>query len=327
MRRLKIIGTGSYVPEKVVTNFDLEKILDTSDEWIQTRTGIRERRIVDDNTATSDLVIEASKQALAEAEIKAKDLDMIIVATDTPDNAYPSTACWVGKGLGVNSTPAVDIVAGCTGWLYGLELAAGLLATGMYKYILLAGGEVMSKVVNWEDRRTCVLFGDGAGVTIISSTKEDCGLLSSILGADGTLGNLLIQPAGGTRLPASEETVKNKLHSVHMAGNEVFKHAVKKMEESVLEALKLAGVSSNEIDLFIPHQANMRIIEATRKRAGILMKNTYNTIHKYGNMSAASIPVTLAEAKREGRIKKENLILFAAFGAGFTWGAAVLKWG
>lgn len=327
MKRLIIRGIGTALPKKVLTNFDLERLVDTSDEWITTRTGIKERRIVDNNTATSDLVIEASKKAIREAGIEPLNIDMVIVATDTPDNAYPSTACWVQKGLKINSMPAVDIVAGCTGWLYGLELASGLLSTGGYKNILVAGGEVMSKVVNWEDRATCVLFGDGAGATIVSPTDKNYGLLSCVLGADGNLGELLVQPAGGTRLPASEETVKRNLHTVHMQGNEVFKHAVRRMEEAALQALKTAQVSSRDISLFIPHQANMRIIEATCKRTGIPLEKTYNTIERYGNMSAASLPVTLAEAKRDGRIKEGDLILFAAFGAGFTWGAAVLRWG
>lgn len=327
MRRLAIKGMGTALPEKVLTNLDLERMVDTSDEWITTRTGIKERRIVDNNTATSDLVIEASKKALKEAKIEPSDIDMVIVATDTPDNAYPSTACWVQKGLKINSMPAVDIVAGCTGWLYGLELATGLIATGIYKNILVAGAEVMSKVINWEDRDTCVLFGDGAGATIVSPTKKDSGLLSCVLGADGNLGELLVQPAGGTRLPASEETVKNKLHTVHMKGNDVFKHAVRRMGEAALKVLELAEVTSKDIALFIPHQANIRIIEATCKRAGIPMEKTYNTIQRYGNMSAASLPITLTEAKRDGRIKEGDLILFAAFGAGFTWGAAVLRWG
>ncbi len=318
---------GTALPKKVLTNFDLEKLVDTSDEWITTRTGIKERRIVDNNTATSDLVVDASKKAIKEAGINPEDIDMLIVATDTPDNAYPSTACWVQKGLRINSMPAVDIVAGCTGWLYGLELASGLLSTGGYKNILVAGGEVMSKVVNWEDRATCVLFGDGAGATIVSPTDKSYGLLSCVLGADGNLGELLVQPAGGTRLPASEETVKKKLHTVRMQGNEVFKHAVRRMGEAAFQALKIAGVSSKDISLFIPHQANIRIIEATCKRTGIPLEKTYNTIQRYGNMSAASLPVTLAEAKRDGRIKEGDLILFAAFGAGFTWGAAVLRWG
>lgn len=318
---------GTALPKKVLTNFDLEKLVDTSDEWITTRTGIKERRIVDNNTATSDLVVDASKKAIKEAGINPEDIDMLIVATDTPDNAYPSTACWVQKGLRINSMPAVDIVAGCTGWLYGLELASGLLSTGGYKNILVAGGEVMSKMVNWEDRATCVLFGDGAGATIVSPTDKSYGLLSCVLGADGNLGELLVQPAGGTRLPASEETVKKKLHTVRMQGNEVFKHAVRRMGEAAFQALKIAGVSSKDISLFIPHQANIRIIEATCKRTGIPLEKTYNTIQRYGNMSAASLPVTLAEAKRDGKIKEGDLILFAAFGAGFTWGAAVLRWG
>lgn len=326
MKKLRIIGTGSALPEKVLTNAELEKMVDTSDEWITTRTGIKERRIADDNTATSDLVVEASKLALQQAGLNASDLDAIIVATVTPDTFYPSTGCWVQKGLDIKGIPAFDLSAACSGWLYGLEVASGLLTMGTCKYILLAGAECMSKVTNWEDRNTCVLFGDGAGASVVAATNDDCGILSSTWGADGTIGDLLVQPAGGTRLPASHETVDKKLHTVHMKGNEVFKHAVRSMGDAAAYALKEANVTGEEIALFIPHQANLRIIEATCRRAKVSMDKTYITVHKYGNISAGTIPIALDEANRIGRIKRGDTLLFASFGAGFTWAAIVLKW-
>jgi len=326
MRRLKIIGTGEYLPEKVLTNFDLEKMVDTSDEWITTRTGIKERHIAAENQATSDLVIEASKEAIKNAGIKPENIDAIIVATVTPDTFYPSTGCWVQKGLGIRNIPAFDISAACSGFLYGLEIVSGMINTGIAKTVLLAGAETLSKVTNWEDRSTCVLFGDGAGVAIITATNEERGIMSSVWGADGTLGELLIQPAGGTRMPATHETVDRKLHTVHMQGNEVFKHAVTKMGDAAVEALRRAGVTGDDVSLFIPHQANIRIIEATCRRAGISMEKTVVTIDKYGNMSAATIPISLHDMVKEGKIKDGDIILFAAFGGGFTWAATVLKW-
>ncbi|MDI6839322.1 MAG: beta-ketoacyl-ACP synthase III [bacterium] len=326
MRNIKIIGTGSYVPPKVITNFDLEKMVDTSNDWIIERTGIRERHIVEGDTATSDLVVQAANNALAQAGLKATALDALIVATASPDTAYPSTACWAQKGLGIPGIAAFDVGAACSGFLYGLEVAAGLIESGNYKNVLVCGAEVMSRVVNWEDRNTCVLFGDGAGACIVTSSDGSSGILSSYLGADGTIGHLLVQPAGGTRLPASSETVTNKLHSVHMEGREVFKHAVRAMGNSAIRVLKLANLKNEDIALFIPHQANLRIVEATCKRVKIPMDKAYIIIDKYGNVPAASIPLALDEANRVGRIKRGDIILLVAFGAGFTWGGMVLKW-
>ncbi|MEO0091991.1 MAG: beta-ketoacyl-ACP synthase III [candidate division WOR-3 bacterium] len=326
MKKLKVIGLGVGLPEKVLTNFDLEKMVDTSDQWITERTGIKERRIVDEKTATSDLVITATKEALKQAQIKASELDTIIVGTSTPDTLYPATACWVQKGLGISGSVAFDVSAGCCGFLFALEIAANLIAGGMAKKVLVAGAEILSKVINWQDRATCVLFGDGAGVCIVTATEEDRGIVASNWGADGNLAELLYQPAGGSRIPASCESVEKKLHTVHMAGNEVFKNAVREMETATLTALQDANMTADDIDLFIPHQANIRIIDATIKRANIPLEKTYIVIHKYGNMSAASIPVAMYEAYHEGRIKDGTKILFAAFGAGFTWAASILKW-
>jgi 3-oxoacyl-[acyl-carrier-protein] synthase-3 len=326
VKKIKIVGLGVGLPEKILTNFDLEKMVDTTDEWIMERTGIKERHIADEKTATSDLVITATKEALKQANLKATDLDTIIVGTSTPDTVYPSTACWVQKGLGIAGAAAFDVSAGCCGFLYALMIATNLIACGLSKKALVTGGEVMSKVVNWQDRATCVLFGDGAGACVVVPTNEDRGMITANWGADGNLADLLYQPAGGTRIPATCETVEKKLHTVHMAGNEVFKNAVREMETATLTALQDAKMTADDIDIFIPHQANTRIIEATIKRAKIPWEKTYMVIHKYGNMSAATIPVALYDAFKEGRIKDGTKILFAAFGAGFTWAASILKW-
>lgn len=326
MKRLKIIGTGSALPEKVLTNFDLEKMVDTSDEWITERTGIKERRIADEKTATSDLVAEAARKALAMAGLKPQDVDTIIVGTSTPDTVYPATACWVQKNLGISGSAAFDVSAGCSGFIFALEIAANLINSNASKRALVCGGEVMSKVVNWQDRATCVLFGDGAGACVVTATDKDSGILSSNWGCDGNLAPLLYQPAGGTRLPASEETVAQKLHSVAMQGNEVFKHAVRAMSQATVKALKAANLSAKDVNLFIPHQANMRIMEATRERTGIPFEKTYIVIHKYGNMSAATVPICIDEAFRAGKIKDNDIIVLAAFGTGFTWAGMVIKW-
>ena len=324
-RRFKILGTGSYLPEKVLTNQDLEKMVDTSDEWIKTRTGIEKRHIARENEATSDMVIEAAKEALRNAGIAASALGAIIVGTISPDTFFPSTACWVQKGLDVPGIPAFDVSAACSGFLYGLEVGSAMLPS-IAKPILVAGSDLLTKITNWEDRGTCVLMGDGAGVVIIAPTDEDRGFLSSILGADGSLGELLVQPAGGTRMPASHETVERNLHTIHMQGNDVFKHAVRTMGDAAIEAIEQAGIDPGEINLFIPHQANIRIIESTCKRANVPMEKTHVTISWHGNMSAGTIPIAFHDAISKGLIKRDDLVLFAAFGAGFTWGASVLKY-
>ena len=326
MKRFKILGTGSALPEKVLTNEDLEKMVDTSDEWITTRTGIKERHIADKNTAASDLVVLAAKKAIEMAKIDKSEIDCIIVATISPDTLFPSTSCWVQKKLGLKEIPAFDISAACSGFLYGIQVISDLITAGTCNTILLAGVEILTKITDWKDRSTCVLFGDGAGVIIAKKTEEDRGLLSSVWGADGNLGELLIQPAGGSRIPASEESVKKGLHYVKMKGNEVFKHAVRRMGDAAESALKKANLTNEDISLFIPHQANIRIIEATCKRTGISMDKTHNTIDKYANMSSATIPIALDDAARKGKIKRGDNILFASFGAGFTWAASIIKW-
>lgn len=325
-RKIKITGTGFYVPDKILTNFDLEKMVDTSDDWIITRTGIKERRIASQDQATSDLAVEAGKRALKNAGLEVKDIDLIIVATSTPDTIFPSTACWVQKGLNADHVPAFDISVGCTGFLYGMILAESLVLSGVNKRVLLIGGELLTKVVNWKDRNTCVLFGDAAGAVVLEESKDESGMLSFYWKADGKLGDLLSLPAGGTRLPATAETVARKLHCLQMKGNEVFKYAVKRMGEAALEALKIANLKKSDIDIFIPHQANIRIIEATGRRLNLPSEKVYSNIHKYGNVSVASIPISLDELREDGKLKKGTIIVMDAFGAGFTWAAIAYRW-
>ncbi len=326
MKSIKIVGTGRALPEKVLTNFDLEKMVDTSDAWIVERTGIRERRIADEATATSDLVAVALEKACQQAGLKPADLDTIIVATSTPDTVYPATACWVQKRLGIAGSAAFDISAGCSGFVFALEVAANLIVTGTARKVAVAGGEVMSKVVNWKDRATCVLFGDGAGVAIVVAGDGSSGILASNWGCDGNLAPLLYQPAGGTRMPTSEKTLRDMAHTVHMEGNQVFKHAVRAMGGAALKALADAGIGPEDVKLFIPHQANMRIMEAARERTNIAREKMFVILDKYGNMSAATIPVAIDEARETGLIQDGDIILLTAFGTGFTWGAAVLRW-
>jgi 3-oxoacyl-[acyl-carrier-protein] synthase-3 len=324
--RIKITGTGFYAPDKILTNFDLEKMVDTSNEWIITRTGIKERRVASEKQATSDLAVEASRRTLENAGLEVKDIDLIIVATSTPDTIFPSTACWVQKGLGADHVPAFDISVGCTGFLYGMILAEGLILNGASKRILLIGGELLTRITNFKDRNTCVLFGDAAGAVVLEEADDESGMLSFYWKADGKLGDLLYQPAGGTRIPATPQSVAQGLHYLQMKGNDVFKHAVKRMGEAALEALKAAGLEKEDIDYFIPHQANIRIIEATGKRLKVPPEKVYSNIHKYGNVSVASIPISLHELWEEGKLKKGNIILMDAFGAGFTWAAVAYRW-
>ena len=324
--RFKIIGTGSALPPRVLTNAELVKTVDTSDAWIRERTGIHERRIVAPEIATSDLCAEALSNACADAGCSPDDLDLIIVATSTPDTVFPSTACWVQRKLGIRGMAAFDISAGCTGWLYALEVAAGLISSGVAKRVGVCGAEVMSKVIDWTDRRTCVLFGDGAGAAIVSATDGESGFLARNWGADGNLAPILYQPAGGSRKPASIETVQNREHSVYMEGAAVFRHAVRSMSKAAQQALDDSGVAPEDVSLVIPHQANMRIIEATLGRVAIPQDRLYTIVHKYGNMSAATIPIALDEARRAGRIKDGGVVVFTAFGTGLTWAASVVRW-
>ncbi|MCA9697016.1 MAG: ketoacyl-ACP synthase III [Myxococcales bacterium] len=325
MKRFKILGTGTAFPERVLTNADLEKMVDTSDAWITDRTGIRQRHIADEHTSSSTLGARALANACEQAGVAPADLDAIVVATSSADTLFPSTACWIQHELAIGGKPAFDVAAGCSGFLYALEVGASMLAAGPCKRIAVIGAEVMSKVVNWNDRTTCVLFGDGSGAMVIERSEEDRGLLASNWGADGQLAPILYQPAGGTRMPASEETVAKHLHTVSMQGAAVFKHAVRAMTNAGLQALEDSGLSADDVDLLIPHQANMRIMEACRVRMGVPEEKMFKIIDRYGNMSAATIPVAIHEARAAGRIQEGSVVALAAFGTGLTWAGAVLR--
>ncbi len=324
MKYVKIIGTGSSVPKAVLSNSDLEKMVETSDEWITSRTGIRERRIADDDTASSDIAYEAAEKALTAAGITSGELDAIIVGTITPDFIFPSTACVLQSRLGAKKAYAFDLMAGCSGFLYTLHVAEKIIKSGGANKILVIGAETLSKITDFEDRSTCILFGDGAGAAVLAASDEP-GILSSILSSDGDDWDLLYVPAGGSRKPIGEQVLKTREQYIKMKGNDVFKVAVKSMESATINAIEKAEVDPAEIDLFVPHQANYRILEAVRKRLQLPKEKVFVNLDKYGNTSAASVPLALDEAVRNGRVKEGNLVLFAAFGAGFTWGASVVK--
>lgn len=324
--RAKITGIGMYLPEKIVTNKCLEKAVDTNDEWIKSRTGIEERRIVEDGTSCSDLGTRAALIAMKRANVSPEDIDLIIVATLTGDMVWPSTACLIQEKIGAYKAAAFDISAGCTGFIYGLATATQFLETGYYKNVLVIGAEVMSKIVNWEDRNTCILFGDGAGAVVLQPSQDSSGILANYLGSDGRGAHLLKQPAGGTSLPPTYKTIDDKMHTIHMNGNEVFKFAVRVMGEASLKVLEIAGVKKEEVDLFIPHQANMRIVEAATKRLDLSPERVVVNLNKYGNMSSASIPVALNEAYENNRILAGQKVLLVGFGAGLTWGATLMQW-
>jgi len=324
VRNVGIIGIGSYTPPKVVTNSDLEKMVDTSDEWIVTRTGIKERRIAEPDVATSDLSFEAAKIALASANLSPKDIDLIIVATVTPDMLFPATACILQDKLGAEC-PGFDLSAGCSGLIYALSVGTQFVANGTYNNVLVVGAEVLSKITDWQDRSTCVLFGDGASAMILAPVERG-GFKSFVLGADGSGGKLLELPAGGSRLPASYDTVSQRLHYIKMNGREVFKFAVKIMGEAALDAIEKAGLTPSDIDLFIPHQANIRIIESAAERLKLSMDKVFINLDKYGNTSSASIGIALHEALLSGKIREGSRIVMVGFGAGLTWGACVLEW-
>jgi 3-oxoacyl-[acyl-carrier-protein] synthase-3 len=326
-RYAAITGTGAYLPETVLTNFDLEKMVDTSDEWIRQRTGIVERRIAEDDIATSDLSVQAARLAIKKAQIDPLEIEMILVATVTPDTFFPSTACYVQKGIGAKNAAAMDISAACAGFLYGLDLANGLIVSGQYDTILVVGGEVFNNIVDWNDRNTCVLFGDGAGAAVVQATDEPKGILASYIGSDGDYADidLLGIPAGGSRMPITQEAIDQKLDKLQMNGREVFKLGVRLMPEAAHRVLRQANVSVDEIDLLIPHQANLRIIEAVGDRLGMPREKVYINVDKYGNTSAATVIIALDEAIREGRAKPGDLLLFVTFGAGLTWGSTLLR--
>ncbi|WP_128894281.1 beta-ketoacyl-ACP synthase III [Longirhabdus pacifica] len=321
-----VLGLGKYVPDTVLTNSDLEKMVDTNDEWIKTRTGISERRISAKDQASSDLALHAANQALERANMKAEDLDLIVVATVTPDMSFPSTANILQSKLGATKAAAFDLAAACTGFIYGLSTASNFIANGSYRYALVVGVESLSKITDYTDRNTCVLFGDGAGAAVLGPVEEGRGFQSFVLGSDGSKGDLLKLPAGGSLHPTSEETLANKMHYIHMEGREVFKFAVRAMGSSAEGALSKAGLEKADIDLLIPHQANVRIIESAVERLELPKEKCVVNLDRYGNMSSASIPVALAESWEEGKIKENDCLVLVGFGGGLTWGASVLIW-
>jgi 3-oxoacyl-[acyl-carrier-protein] synthase-3 len=326
LRGAGIAGVGACLPERVLTNFDLEKIVETSDEWIVTRTGISERRIVAEEEATSDLAIGAARAALAQAGVDARDVDLVIVGTITPDVPFPAVASLVQDRIGATHAGAFDLSAGCSGFVYGLATGAQFIQGGVYDNVLVIGADVISRILNWQDRSTCVLFGDGAGAALLRPAEPGEGLLSFDLGSDGSGAELLCVEAGGTRLPASQETVAKMQHTVKMAGSEVFKFAVRAIEESTRRALARAQLEVVDIDCFIAHQANARIIEAAARRLELPPERVFMNVDRYGNTSAASIPIALAEAVGTGRVRSGDTLALVGFGAGLSWASAILNW-
>ncbi len=325
-RTVNISGIGMSVPSKVMTNDDYSKILDTSDEWITQMTGIKERRWTEGDVATSDMAADAAEKALAGAGVEASDVDLIIVATATPDMLFPSTACLVQAKIGAENDFAFDIAAACSGFIFGLVQARDSVLSGNVKTALVIGAESLSKIADMTDRNTCVLFGDGAGAAVIQACDLPRGLIAHHLRCDGRLADYITLLGGGSRNPPTHETVDQRLHYIKMKGKQVYLHASKAMSDSVLKVLDQAGLTGDDVDLLFPHQANIRIIESVAERAGMPMEKVFVNIHKYGNTSAASIPIALAEAAEAGRLKEGMLIGMVAFGSGFTWGAALLRW-
>jgi 3-oxoacyl-[acyl-carrier-protein] synthase III len=323
---VEIVATGRYLPERVLTNADLEKMVATTDEWIMERTGIRERRIADAGVGAAEMAARASRIAMDRAGILPGEIDVIVLSTATPDRLLPSTACDMQALLGATNAAAYDISAACSGFLYALSIAEGHIATGNAEIALVVSTEKMSGIVDWDDRATCVLFGDGAGAAIVRRADSERGVVSSFIRSDGTLAELLWRPAGGVTIPMDIAVLDAKTHLVKMAGREVFKSAVRSMAEAADQALMRAGLTGADIDLLIPHQANMRIIEATARYAGIPMDKVFVNVDRYGNMSSATIPVALDEAVEQGRLKHGDNVMMVAFGAGFTWASTVMKW-
>ncbi|MEW6009034.1 MAG: beta-ketoacyl-ACP synthase III [Candidatus Omnitrophota bacterium] len=325
MNKVGIIAVGEYLPKKVLTNADLEKMVDTSDEWITTRTGIKERRIAQSNEPTSQMAIKAAKKALKNARLKPENLDLIIVATITPDMQLPSTACVVQEGLKAFNAVCFDVSAACAGFVYAIVIGEQFIKSGVFKNALVIGAEKLSSVTDWTDRNTCILFGDGAGACVLGKVKRG-GILSHHLATDGRLVDLLLIPAGGSKFPATAKTIKNRLHFVKMRGNELFKFAVKFMADATNKALKKSGLTCSDVTYIIPHQANIRILLSVAKRLGLPKEKIFLNIHKYGNMSSASTAVALSEAVRKNKVKKGDIIVLSSFGAGLAWGACVIEW-
>lgn len=322
-----ILGVGAALPERVMTNYDLEKMVETSDEWIRTRTGVRERRIKSEDQTNSDFGAEASRKSIAKAGITPQDIDLIIYCTYTGDEIMPSTACRLQQKLGITGCAAFDLNAACTGFVYGLTVANQMIRGGLARHALVVGCDVNSTVVDWTDRGTCCVFGDGAGAVVLGPVAEGKGILGEYLGADGGGGDMLVIPAGGSRVPASAQTVEAREHFIQMNGNEVFKFAVKILGPAIDRALERAGMTSDQLDFIAPHQANIRIIESAAKRFSIPMERVLCNIENYGNTSAGTIPILLAEAEESGRLQDGHVVAMVAMGAGLTWGAAIVRWG
>lgn len=324
-KRAGISGIGYYVPEKVLTNFDLEKMVDTNDEWIRTRTGISERRVAEKGTGSSDLAYKASLGALKMAGIQPEDIGLIIVATSTPDMPLPSTACFLQEKLGAKNAAAFDLAAACSGFVYALVTAEQFIKSGMYKNVLIVGSDLITSYIDWTDRSTCVLFGDGAGAAVVTEVSKG-GILASSIGSDGRYADLLKITCGGSRFPATSKTIEDKGHYLQMSGGEVFKLAVRGMSDAVAEALKKSGVTADEIKCFVPHQANLRIIDAVAERMHFPKEKIFINLEKYGNTSAASCAIALCEALEQGKFSKGDKIVIATFGSGLVWGATVVEW-
>jgi len=325
-KRAYIAGLGMCVPDRVVTNDYFTEIVDTSDEWITQMTGIKERRYTDDDTATSDLAIPAARQALERAGVEGSDVDVIIVATATPDTPFPSTACLVQKAIGATDAFGYDIAAACAGFVFALVQAQSYIASGIAETVLVIGAECLTKITDFTERTTCVLFGDGAGAAVVKGCDPPRGLVDHFLKCDGNLSDYIIQPAGGSRMPPSHETVDQRLHTIQMKGRKVYISASKAMADAVVLLLERQGLTGDDLDILFPHQANIRIIQSVAKQAGLPMERVFVNIHKYGNTSTASVALALAEAYEEGRLKEGMLIGMVAFGSGFSWGSALFRW-
>ncbi len=322
-----ISGVGSFTPPKILSNDDLSRIVETSDEWIRTRTGIRERRIAEDDMTTSDMAAGAAREAIRDAGLEVDDIGLIVVATITPDMPFPNTACFVQKKLGMGKIPAFDIEAACSGFIYAMDIARGLMTVNNTRHALVIGAEKLSSITNWEDRTTCVLFGDGAGAVVLSqSEEENSGILNVLMGADGSETDILMVPGGGSASPLTVENIERSMHKIHMQGNQVFKHAVRVMCQSAIEVLEKSGLTAEDVSIVVPHQANNRIIEALAHRLDIGMERFKINLDRYGNTSAASIPIALDEAYRNGRIQSGDNVLMVAFGGGLTWASALIRW-
>ncbi len=325
-RTCSIAGVGSYVPARVLTNADLEKTVDTSDEWITSRTGIKERRLAARDEFTSDLATQAARKAMQMAGVTAEQIDLIIIATITPDMPFPSTACLVQQKIGARRAAAFDVEAACSGFIFGLEIAQQFIMSRTYDTVLVVGAEKLSSIVDWEDRNTCVLFGDGAGAAILQNRPNSHGLLTAVMGSDGTKADLLFMPGGGSRCPATAQSVNSRMHYLRMEGKETFKNAVQAMQTAAEEAMRRCEIDITKIKCVVPHQANRRIIDAVGERLGARPDQLFINVDRYGNTSAASVAIALDEAISSGRVQRGDLILLVVFGAGLTWGAAVIEW-